>query len=71
MITLVFGIFDPIGFLLCLTMFRLTAEKFGLSLSHLVQEILEPKVGLIFHQNVLFNSFEAFYINFLLDFRSK
>ncbi len=34
----------------------LSAEKIGLSLSHLVPEILGPKVGLIFHQNVLFNS---------------
>ncbi len=34
-----------------------SAEKIGLSLSHLVPEILGPKVGLIFHQNVLFNRF--------------
>ncbi len=31
--------------------------KIGLSLSHLVPEILGPKFGLIFHQNVLFNRF--------------
>ncbi len=32
-------------------------KTIGLSLSHLVPEILGPKVGLIFHQNVLFNRF--------------
>ncbi len=32
----------------------------GLSLSHLVPEILGPKVGLSFHQNVLFNCFRHF-----------
>ncbi len=35
----------------------LSAEKNGLSLSHLVSDILGHKVGLLFHQNVLFNSF--------------
>ncbi len=30
-------------------------KKIGLSLSHLVPEILRPKVGIIFHQNVFFN----------------
>ncbi len=35
----------------------LSTEKIGLSLSHLVPEILGPKVGLIFHHNLLFNSF--------------
>ncbi len=35
-------------------------KKNGLSLSHLVQEIKGPKVGLFFHQNVLF----------FIDFRS-
>ncbi len=35
----------------------LSAEKIGLSLSHLVPEILGPNVGLIFHQNLLFNRF--------------
>ncbi len=30
-------------------------RKICLFLSHLVSEILGPKVGLIFHQNVLFN----------------
>ncbi len=49
----------------------LSAEKKSvLSISHLVLEIpvLGSKVGLHFHQNVLFNNFEAFCINFLLDF---
>ncbi len=51
-------------------------KKICLSLSHLVPEILGPKVGLFFHQNVLFNLFKAFYIiflqltPFLIDFRS-
>ncbi len=49
----------------------LSAEKISLSPSHLVPEIIGPKVDLIFHQNVLVNRFEAFCINFLLDFRSK
>ncbi len=35
----------------------LSAEKISLSLSDLVPELLGPKVGLIFHQNVLFNRF--------------
>ncbi len=35
----------------------LSAEKIDLSLSYLVPEISEPKLGLIFHQNELFNSF--------------
>ncbi len=34
-----------------------SAETIGLSLSHLVPEILGPKVAVIFHQNVLFNRF--------------
>ncbi len=46
-------------------------RKIGLSLSHLVPEILGPKFGLIFHQNVSVNRFEAFCINFLLDFQSN
>ncbi len=35
----------------------LSAEENGLALSHIVPEILGPKGGLFFHQNVLFNSF--------------
>ncbi len=45
---------------LCLIMIWLTpsfCRKIGLSLSHLVLEILVPKVCLICYQNVLFNSF--------------
>ncbi len=49
----------------------LSAEKIGLSLSHLVPEILGPKFGIIFLQNLLFNRFYVFCINFLLYFRSK
>ncbi len=46
-------------------------KKIRLSISHLVPEILGPKVGLIFHQNVLFNRFKAFCINFPLIFFIK
>ncbi len=46
-------------------------REISLSLSHEVPEILGPKVGQIFHQNVWFNSFWAFCINFFLDFRSN
>ncbi len=59
--TLVFEIFDLIQPLFytssqsdCLLFLW---KKIGLFLSHLVPEILVPKVGLIFHYNVLFNSF--------------
>ncbi len=45
--------------ILYLNPFQLTSlqKKIGLSLSHLVLEILGPKFVLIFHQNVLFNRF--------------
>ncbi len=33
--------------------YSFSAEKIGLSLSHLVPEILGPKTGLICHQNIL------------------
>ncbi len=47
----------------------LSAEKnLVLSLSHLVPEILEPKHGLMFHPNVLFNSFKKFASIFPLVF---
>ncbi len=46
-------------------------KKIGLSLSLLVPEILGLKDGLFFHQNVLFNRFQAFCMNFFLDFRSN
>ncbi len=49
-----------------------SAEKIGLSLSHLVPEVIWPKVGLKFHTNLSFDHFEAFVpIFFLLDFRSN
>ncbi len=35
----------------------LSAERFGLSLSRLVPEILGPTIAVIFYQNVLFNRF--------------
>ncbi len=65
--------------ILCLIMIWLTSSFcrknqfvfLTLSLSHLVPEILGPKVDLLFHQNVLFNSFKAFCINFLLDLQSN
>ncbi len=40
-------------------------KKIGLSPSCLVQELITPKAAPNFHENV---SFEAFCINFLLDF---
>ncbi len=49
----------------------LSTEKICLSLSHLVPEILGPKFGLIFHQNIVFNRFQAFCIKFLLEFQSN
>ncbi len=45
-------------------------KKIGFSLSHLFPEIIWPKVGLIFNKNLSFDHFEAFCVNFLLDFRS-
>ncbi len=51
--TPVLGIYNPIGSLFYTATQSdwppLYAEKIGLSLSHLVPEIQEPKVGLIFH----------------------
>ncbi len=44
----------PILYLNTIRLTPLSAEKIGLSVSHLVPEILGPKVGLIFHQNVFF-----------------
>ncbi len=55
--------------ILYLNTIRLTpsfCRKICLSLSHLV-----PNVGLFFHQNVLFNRFKAFCVNFLFDFQSN
>ncbi len=48
----------------------LSAEKIGLSLSHLVPEIIWPKVGLIFHTYLTVDHFKAFCTNFRYDFRS-
>ncbi len=44
----------------------LSAEKIGLSLSHLVPEIIWPKVGLIFHKNLLFDHFAPIF-SFIFD----
>ncbi len=54
--TPIFEIFNPIGSLFYVSsrshwpLSPVFAEKFGFSLSHLVPEILGPKVDLIFHQ---------------------
>ncbi len=65
--TPVFEIFNSIGSLFHASSQShwppLSAEKNGLSLLHLVPEILGPKFDLIFHQTVS--------INFLFDFRYK
>ncbi len=56
--TPVFEIFNPIGFLFydsSRSHSHTFCIKIDLSLLHLVQEILGHKVGLICHQNVLFN----------------
>ncbi len=59
--TPVLGIFSPIGSLFIPQHNPIDPlflqKKIGLSLSHLVPEILGPKVGLFFHQIVLFNRF--------------
>ncbi len=52
---------------LTLIMIWFLEKKISLSLS----KILGPKVGLLCHQNVLFNSFYEFWITFLLDFQSN
>ncbi len=61
---LIFGIFNLIRSLFYTStqsdLLHLSAEKIGLSVSHIVPEILGPKFGLIFHQNVLFNRFKHF-----------
>ncbi len=46
----------------------LFAEKISFSPSHIVPEIIWPKVGLMFHQNLSFNYFKSLYTNFLLIF---
>ncbi len=73
--TPIFGIFNLIGSLFYTSTqsnwLPLSAEKISLSLSHLVPEILGRKFGKMFYQNVLFNRFYAFCINFHLDFLSN
>ncbi len=65
--TPVIFIFNPIGSLFYTsTQSDVSAEKIGLSLSHLVPEILGPKVGLIFHQQIL-----SILYKLSLNFRSK
>ncbi len=70
--TPVFWIFNPIGSLFYTAAQSdwpsRFAEKIGLSLSHLVPDLLGPKVVLHFHQNVFFNRCYAFCINFPLIF---
>ncbi len=58
----------PILYLNTIRLTPLSAEIIGLSLLHLVPEILGPKVGEMFDQNVLFNRCKAFCINFPLIF---
>ncbi len=63
----------PLGPFLCPTWSYwppLSAKKISLFLSHFVPEIIWPKVGLFFHKNLLFDTFEAICNTFLLDFRS-
>lgn len=45
--------------------------KKSVSLTHLVLDIIAPKVGQFFHQNLSFESFEAFCTNSFIDFRSS
>ncbi len=64
MITPVLVIFTPIGSLFHTSTQSnwpsLSAEKIGLSLSHLVPDTLGPKVGLILNQNVFLPDFKHF-----------
>ncbi len=70
--TPIFGIFNPTGFLFYTSTqsdWPLFLQKIiSLSLSHLVPQILGPKYGLMFHQNVLFNRFKAFCIHLTFNF---
>ncbi len=55
--------FIQLGALFMLSMILLTliyASRIDLSLSHLVPEIFGSKIGLMFHQNVLLNSFKHY-----------
>ncbi len=67
----VFEIFVPIVYLNSIRLTPSFCRNISFSLSHLVPEILGPKIGHIFHKNVLFNNLEAFCFNFLLDFLSS
>ncbi len=55
-------LFDWVTVVWCDWLPRFT-DKFGLSLSHLVPEIFGSKVGVIFHQNVLFEFFKFFLVS--------
>ncbi len=56
--TLVLGIFQSLFYTFTQSDWPLlSADKISLSISHLVPEIPEPKVGLIFQQNLLANRF--------------
>ncbi len=61
MMTAIFEIFNPIGSISYVSTRSVLAlflhRKIGFSLLYLVPEIRGPKLGKIFHQNVLFNSF--------------
>ncbi len=62
-LTLAAALFDPIGSLLYASWSDwppLSAEKNGLSLPHLVPEILGSKVGLIFHKMYYLTVFKHF-----------
>ncbi len=69
-----FGDFNPIG---CLFYTSTQSDwprfcrKKGLSLSHLIPEILGLKVGLIFHKNVFFKRFLSILYLFSFNFRSN
>ncbi len=63
---------DATGFLfMCPTQYywpSRSAERISLSLSHLVPEIIWHKVGLFFHKNLSFDTFDGICTNFLHDF---
>ncbi len=64
--------FDPIGSFFYIQLDLIDPiflqKKIGLSLSHLVPEVIWPKVGLHFHKNLSFDHFEAFVPIFSLIF---
>ncbi len=62
-------ILNLLGLLLCPTRSYwppLSAKIIGLSLSHLVPEIIWSKVGILFHKNQSFGHFQAFVLIFSL-----